>query len=105
MRVFKVFFGLLVLLGLLLVLIQNTDNVTVNLVFKEYQDSPLAVVLIITLAVGIFIGFMIALSSILESKAETRILRGESKKLTSEINSLRNIAVEDDLYDDDDEEE
>jgi len=105
MRLFKVFLGLLVVLGLLLVLIRNTDKVTVDLIFKAYQNTPLAVVLIITLAVGIFIGFAIALSSILTSKTEARLLKSESKRLTSELNSLRNIAIEEDVYEVDDEEE
>ena len=105
MRLFKVFLGLLVVLGLLLVLIRNTDKVTVDLIFKAYQNTPLAVVLIITLAVGIFIGFVIALSSILTSKTEARLLKSESKRLTSELNSLRNIAIEEDVYEVDDEEE
>jgi len=105
MRVFKVFFGILVILGLLLVLIQNTDKVTVDLMFQKYQDVSLAVILIITLAIGIFIGFGIAVSSILTSKTESRLLRAESKKLTNEINSLRNIAIEEDLYEVDHEEE
>jgi len=105
MRLFKVFLGLLVVLGLLLVLIRNTDKVTVDLIFKAYQNTPLAVVLIITLAAGIFIGFAIALSSILTSKTEARLLKSESKRLTSELNSLRNIAIEEDVYEVDDEEE
>ena len=39
------------------------------------------------------------------SKAEARLLRNENKKVSDEINSLRNIAVDEGVYEDDDEEE
>lgn len=105
MRLLKVFLGLFVILGLLLVLIQNTDRVSVDLIVSQYRDAPLAVVMIITLAMGILIGFAIALSSILTSKTEARILKGESKRLSDELNSLRNIAIEEGLYRSSDEED
>ena len=55
--------------------------------------------------VGIFIGYALALSVIMTSKAEARLLRNENKKVSDEINSLRNIAVDEGVYEDDDEEE
>ncbi|MEE9166624.1 MAG: LapA family protein [Candidatus Neomarinimicrobiota bacterium] len=105
MRLAKVFLGLLIILGLLIVLIRNTGTVTVDLMFKLYENTPLAIVLVITLAIGILIGFGIALTSILTSKTETRILRGESKRLSDELNALRNIALQEGSYEVDDEEE
>lgn len=105
MRLLKVFLGLLVILGLLLVLIKNTELVSVDLMFQRYEGIPLAVALIFTLALGILIGFGISLSSILASKTEARLLRAESRKLSDELNSLRNIALEEGLYEVRDEEE
>ena len=93
------------LLGLLLVLMKNTDPVTVDLLARKFENVPVAFVILVTVGVGIFIGYALALSVIMTSKAETRLLRNENKKLSDEINSLRNIAVDEGIYEVDDEEE
>lgn len=97
MRLAKVLFALFVLLGILLVLIKNTAPVTVDLVTTQFESIPLAVVMIVTIAVGIIVGFVIALSSIFASKAESRAYRAENKRLSSELNTLRNIAIDEGL--------
>lgn len=97
MRLVKVLFALLVLLGILLVLIKNTVPVAVDLVTTRFENVPLAVVMIVTIAVGIIVGFAIALSNIFASKAEARAYRAENKRLSSELNSLRNIAIDEGL--------
>ena len=98
MQLLKVFLGLLLILGLLFVLTKNMEEVSVDLVLSQYESVPVAVVIIVALGVGILIGFSIAFSSILTSKAETRAVRGENRKLSDEINSLRNIAIEEGIY-------
>lgn len=105
MQLLRVFLGLLLILGLLFVLIKNVEEVAVDLIFSQYEAVPVAVVIIVALGVGILIGFSIALSSILNSKTETRAIRGENRKLSDEINSLRNIAIEEGIYEIDDGEE
>lgn len=105
MRLFKALLGIVVLLGLLLVLMKNTDPVTVDLLARKFENVPVAFVILVTVGVGIFIGYALALSVIMTSKAETRLLRNENKKLSDEINSLRNIAVDEGIYEVDDEEE
>ena len=105
MRLFKALFGIVVLLGLLLVLMKNTDPVAVDLLVRKFENVPVAFVMLVTVGVGIFIGYALALSVIMTSKAETRLLRNENKKLSDEINSLRNIAVDEGIYEVDDEEE
>ncbi|HHZ99053.1 MAG TPA: LapA family protein [Candidatus Marinimicrobia bacterium] len=105
MRLFKALLGIVVLLGLLLVLMKNTDPVAVDLLVRKFENVPVAFVILVTVGVGIFIGYALALSVIMTSKAETRLLRNENKKLSDEINSLRNIAVDEGIYEVDDEEE
>jgi uncharacterized integral membrane protein len=105
MRLFKALLGIVVLLGLLLVLMKNTDPVAVDLLVRKFENVPVAFVILVTVGVGIFIGYALALSVIMTSKAETRLLRNENKKLSDEINSLRNIAVDEGIYEIDDEEE
>ena len=105
MRLFKALFSIAVLLGLLMVLMKNTEPVAIDLLVRQFENVPVAVVILITIGVGIFIGYALALSVIMTSKAEARLLRNENKKVLDEINSLRNIAVEQEMYEDDDEEE
>ena len=105
MRLFKALFSIVVLLGLLMVLMKNTEPVAIDLLVRQFENVPVAVVILITIGVGIFIGYALALSVIMTSKAEARLLRNENKKVLNEINSLRNIAVDEEMYEDDDEEE
>ena len=105
MRLFKALLTIVVLLGLLMVLVKNTEPVAIDLLVRQFENVPVAVVILITVGVGIFIGYALALSVIMTSKAEARLLRNENKKVLDEINSLRNIAVDEKVYEDDDEEE
>ena len=105
MRLFKALLSIVVLLGLLMVLVKNTEPVAIDLLVRQFENVPVAVVILITVGVCIFIGYALALSVIMTSKAEARLLRNENKKVSDEINSLRNIAVDEGVYDDDDEEE
>ena len=105
MRLFKALLSIVVLLGILMILLKNTEPVAIDLLVRQFENVPIAVVILITVGVGIFIGYALALSVIMTSKAEARILRNENKKVSDEINSLRNIAVDEEVYEDDDEEE
>jgi uncharacterized integral membrane protein len=105
MRLFKALLSIVVLLGLLMVLVKNIEPVAIDLLVRQFENVPVAVVILITVGVGIFIGYALALSVIMTSKAEARLLRNENKKVSDEINSLRNIAVDEGVYEDDDEEE
>ena len=104
MRLFKLFFGTLILLGILWILIKNTETVAVDLIFRKFEDVPVAVMLIVMVGIGVFIGYVMALSIILTNKAESRALRNHNRKLTDEINSLRNITVDEGIIEADEEE-
>ena len=94
MRLFKLFFGTLILLGMLWILMKNTETVAIDLIFRKFEDVPVAVMLIVMIGIGVFIGYVMALSVIITNKAESRALRNHNKKLADEINSLRNITVD-----------
>ena len=105
MRLLKIFIGTLALLGLLWILMKNTQLVSIDLLVRQFADVPVAVVLIVTVAIGISIGYLIALSVIVAAKAESRALRSQNKKLADEVNSVRNITVDEEIYEVDNEEE
>ena len=105
MRLFKALLSIVILLGILMILLKNTEPVAIDLLVRQFENVPIAVVILITVGVGIFIGYAFDLSVIMTSKAEARLLRNENKKVSDEINSLRNIAVDEGVYEDEDEEE
>ena len=104
MRLFKLFFGTLILLGILSILMKNTETVAVDLIFRKFEDVPVAVMLIVMVGIGVFIGYVMALSIVITNKAESRALRNHNRKLTDEINSLRNITVDEGIIEADEEE-
>ena len=52
------------------------------------------------LSLGVLFGYLIAVFSVLSSKAQNRSLKNDIKKLTDELNELRNVAVNESLYKD-----
>ena len=87
---------IIVLLALVFFLIRNDDRATVNLLFQQYTDVTIASVMLVSLGVGLIIGFLLATTSILSAKNTSRTLRQKNKKLVDELNRLRNVNIEED---------
>ncbi|MDP6500550.1 MAG: LapA family protein [Candidatus Marinimicrobia bacterium] len=86
----------------LLFLLQNTDLVNVNLIFAQYEEVSIAFVMVGALALGILIGYGVAVANILSGKSELRSLRTKNRRLSDELNDLRNVAIDEGIYDLDD---
>jgi uncharacterized integral membrane protein len=99
MKLFKMFFGLIIILLILFFLIRNNDTTDIDLIYKSYPDVQVALVLLGALAVGILIGYIMAVTTILSSKNEVRILRSEMRELSDELDNLRNVAIEEGAVD------
>ena len=52
------------------------------------------------LSLGVLFGYIIAVFSILSTKAQNRNLQNKIKRLTDELNDLRNVAVNETVYED-----
>ena len=102
MKLIKIFGGLVLVLLVLFFLMRNTDLVSVDLVFKEYNDVQLAVVMLGAISVGMIIGYGVAVTNILSSKASLRNLKVKNKTLSDELNDLRNVSVDESLDDEED---
>jgi len=87
---------IIVLLALVFFLMRNDDRATVNLLFQQYTDITIASVMLVSLGVGLIIGFLLATTSILSAKNTSRTLRQKNKKLIDELNRLRNVNIEED---------
>ena len=58
--------------------------------------------IILTLSTGVFIGFIIALFQMIAQKSEIMTLKSNIRRLKSELDDLRNNAIEDDIQIEDD---
>ncbi len=105
MKLLKIFITLTSLVLALLFLSQNMDAVNIDLVFAQYENVKVAFIMVGALAVGILIGYGVAVAIILSNKAEIRSLRTNNRRISDELNDLRNVAIDEGIYDLDDGEE
>ncbi len=94
MKLLKMFVLIIVLLAVVFFLMRNDDRATVNLLYQQFTDITVAVIMLVSLGVGLVIGFLMATASVLSAKNTSRILRSKNKKLIEELNLLRNVNVE-----------
>ncbi len=101
MRLFKLFFIIILIIAFGTLLYQNQilnpQPITIWL-YPNYQiELLLPIILALTFFAGSFLGFLIALFQILSEKKDTMSLRTKVKRLQVELDSLRNYAIEDDI--------
>lgn len=101
MKLVKIFTGLVVLILVLVFLMQNTKAVSVNLVFAQYENVQVAMIMLGALSVGLLIGYGVAVTNILSAKTEIRSLKTKNRRLSDELNDLRNVAIDEGIYDTD----
>jgi len=101
MKLVKIFAGLVVLILVLVFLMQNTKVVSVNLVFAQYENVQVAMIMLAALSVGILIGYGVAVTNILSAKTEIRSFKTKNRRLSDELNDLRNVAIDEGIYDTD----
>ena len=101
MKLVKIFGGLVFMILILFFLMRNTNPVYVDLVFAQYDNVQVALVMLGALAVGMIIGYGVAVTNILSGKAEMRSLKIANKRLSDELNDLRNVAIDEGIYDTD----
>ena len=99
MKLVKIFGGLVFMILILFFLMRNTNPVYVDLVFAQYDNVQVALVMLGALAVGMIIGYGVAVTNILSGKAEMRSLKTANKRLSDELNDLRNVAIDEEIYD------
>jgi uncharacterized integral membrane protein len=99
MKMVKLFAGLVLMIIALYFLMQNTNIVSVDLIFAKYDNVQVAVVMLGALTVGMLIGYGVALTNILSGKSELRSLKTKNRRLAEELNDLRNVSIDEGIYD------
>jgi len=102
MKLIKTFILIVTVLFLVYFLTQNNARVYVNLVFTEFNDASVSMVIFGSLTIGILFGYLFAILAILTAKAEIRSMQNKNKRLSDELNDLRNVAIDEGIYDNDD---
>ena len=108
MKLLKYFLFLMILSGSIYFLISlnelNTvdgNPTTIKIPFMNEEDLSLGynvwIVLLITLTLGVIIGFVVSLIQMISLKSETITLKSKNKKIQIELDALRNQGIEDEL--------
>ncbi len=86
---------ILIVVLLIYVLIQNSDQVVDLRFFTLYYPAiHLSVLLLITLGIGAILGSLMMGFTVLQLKGEIRDLKKKNKQLNKELENLRNISIE-----------
>ena len=101
MKLFKTFFLIIIILFLIYFLSMNNANVDIDLLFKKFNQVSISMVIFGALSIGVLFGYIIAVFSILSTRAQNRNLQNKINSLTDELNDLRNVAVNETVYEDD----
>ena len=99
MKLIKILFALIIIFSLLLILVENTDTVPVNLIFHTFEETKVVVLILISVAIGVLIGYGLTVVTLISAKSELRSIKQKNQSITNELNDLRNVAIDQDIYD------
>lgn len=105
MKLAKILAAMLLILGLVYFLTRNAgenSKVFVDLIFKQYDNASVSMIILGAITIGIFGGYLSAVFSVLSAKSEIRSLQNKNRRLTDELNDLRNVAIDEGIYDTED---
>ena len=103
MHLFKVFLLILFKLIIIIFMTQNSvERVDIHFINYSIQNSYLNVVLLFTLLFGVITGFLTSVFVIFSNKTQIKSLQNKNRILTEELNDLRNVAIDEGIYESDD---
>ena len=100
MKLLKTFFLIIIILFLIYFLSMNNAKVDIDLLFKKFNEVSISMVIFGSLSLGGFLGYLIAVFSVLSSRAQNRTLQNKINSMSDELNDLRNVAVNETIYQD-----
>ena len=103
MHLFKIF--LLILFNLIIIVFMTQNSVErVDIHFFNYSinSSYLNVVILFTLLFGVVAGFLTSVFVIFSHKTQIKSLQNKNRILTDELNDLRNVAIDEGIYESED---
>ena len=99
MHLIKIFL-LIVFNLIIIVFMTQNSNEKVDIFFLSYSlnDIYLNVVLLFNLLFGVAAGFLASVFIIISNKSELNSLKNKNRILTDELNDLRNVAIDEGIY-------
>ena len=106
MNLIKIFL-LIVFNLIIIVFMTQNSNERVDIFFLSYSlnDAYLNVVLLFDLLFGVAAGFLASVFIIISNKSQIKSLHNKNQMLTDELNDLRNVAIDEGIYETIDEED
>jgi len=99
MHLFKVFLLILFNLIIIIFMTQNSvERVDIHFINYSIQNSYLNVVLLFTLLFGVISGFLTSAFVIFSNKTKIKSLQNKNRILSDELNDLRNVAIDEGIY-------
>jgi hypothetical protein len=100
MHLIKIFLLIIFNLIIIVFMTQNS-NEKIDIFFLNYSlnDAFLNVVLLFNLLFGVAAGFLSAVFIIISNKSQIKSLQNKNRILTDELNDLRNVAIDEGIYD------
>mgnify|MGYP002865021636 CR=1 FL=1 len=80
----------------------SVERVDIHFINYSIQDSYLNVVLLFTLLFGVISGFLTSIFLIFSNKNQIKSLQNKNRILTEELNDLRNVAIDEGIYESED---
>ena len=103
MHLFKVFLLILFNLIIIIFMTQNSvERVDIHFINYSIEEFYLNVILLFTLLFGVIAGFLTSAFVIFSNKNQIKSLQNKNKILSEELNDLRNVAIDEGIYDSDD---
>ena len=86
---------ILLIIMLMFLLVQNANEfVDIQLLTFNYVGVNLVIVMIISITIGAMFGAVFMAFSSIQAKTEVRKIRQQNKTLTSELEKLRNVSID-----------
>ncbi len=79
----------------------SVERVDIHFINYSIQNSYFNVVLLFTLLFGVIAGFLTSVFVIFSNKTQIKSLQNKNKILTEELNDLRNVAIDEGIYESD----
>ena len=103
MHLFKVFLLILFNLIIIIFMTQNSvERIDIHFINYSIENSYLNVVLLFTLLFGVIAGFLTSAFAIISEKTKIKSLQTKNRILSEELNDLRNVAIDEGIYESDD---
>ena len=103
MHLFKIFLLIVFNLIIIVFMTQNSgEKVDIHFFNYSLEKAYLNVIPLFNLLFGIIAGFLSAVFVILSHKSQIKSLQNKNRILTEELNDLRNVAIDEGIYESED---